>query len=68
MNERLKKIVSISPLKIAIFVIFIALIMFSLTRASLRFMELKALDLRYVSRGKLPPGGETVIAVMDEKS
>ena len=31
-------------------------------------MELKALDLRMFSRGKLPPGGETVIAVIDEKS
>jgi len=68
MNERLKKIVSISPLKIAIFVIFIALIMFFIDARFLRFMELKALDLRMFSRGKLPPGGETVIAVIDEKS
>ena len=31
-------------------------------------MELKALDLRILSRGKLPSGGETLIAVIDEKS
>ncbi len=68
MNERLKKIFSISPLKIAIFVIFIALIMFFVDVRFLRFMELKALDLRMFSRGKLPSGGETVIAVIDEKS
>ena len=68
MNERLKKIFSISPLKIAIFVIFIALIMFFIDARFLRFMELKALDLRMFSRGKLPPGGETVIAAIDEKS
>jgi adenylate cyclase len=68
MNERLKEIFSMSPLKIAIFVIFIALIMFFIDVRFLRFMELKALDLRMFSRGKLPSGGETVIAVIDEKS
>ena len=68
MNEQLKKIFSISPLTIAIFVIFIALIMFFIDVRFLRFMELKALDLRMFSRGKLPPGGETVIAAIDEKS
>ncbi len=68
MNERLTKIFSISPLKIAIFVIFIALIMFFIDVRFLQFMELKALDLRMSSRGKLPSGGETVIATIDEKS
>jgi adenylate cyclase len=34
----------------------------------LRFMELKALDLRMVSRGNLPSSGEVVIATIDEKS
>jgi len=68
MNDRLKKILSISPLKIAIFVIFIALIMFFIDVRFLRFMELKALDLRMFYRGKMPPGGQTVIAAIDEKS
>ncbi|HYA14664.1 MAG TPA: adenylate/guanylate cyclase domain-containing protein [Syntrophales bacterium] len=68
MNERLKKMFSISPLKIAIFVIFIALILFFIDVRFLRFMELKALDLRMFSRGKVTPGGETVIASIDEKS
>ncbi len=68
MNDRLKKIFSISPLKIAIFVIFIALIMFFADVPFLRFMELKALDLRIISRGEMASGGETVIAVIDEKS
>jgi adenylate cyclase len=68
MNERLKKIFSVSPLKITLFVIFIALIMFFIDVPFLRFMELKAFDLRMVSRGKRPPGGETVIAAIDEKS
>ena len=68
MHDQLKKIFSISPLKIALLVIFIALIMFYIDVPFLRFMELKALDLRMISRGTLSPGGETVIAAIDEKS
>jgi adenylate cyclase len=68
MNERVKKWVAISPLKITIFIIFIALIMFFVDVTFLRFMELKALDLRMVSRGKIASGGETVIVTIDEKS
>jgi adenylate cyclase len=68
MHDQLKKIFSISPLKIALLVIFIALIMFYIDVPFLRFMELKALDLRMVSRGTVSPGGETVIAAIDEKS
>ena len=68
MNERLKKIISVSPLKITFLVIFIALITFFIDAPFLRFMELKAFDLRMVSKGKLPAGGETVIAAIDEKS
>jgi adenylate cyclase len=68
MNERLKKIFSITPLKITIIIIFIALIFFFIDVRFLRFMELKTLDLRMLSRGKLPSGGEVVIATVDEKS
>ncbi|MGZ6292475.1 MAG: CHASE2 domain-containing protein, partial [Syntrophales bacterium] len=68
MNERMTKIFSVSPLKITILVIFLALIMFFIDVPFLRFMELKALDLRMVSRGKLPVGVETVIVAIDEKS
>ena len=68
MKDRLKKMFSISPLKITLFVILLALVLFFLDVPFLRFMELKALDLRMLSRGKIPSGGETVIAVIDEKS
>lgn len=68
MNERLKKIFAISPLKIAIFIIIVSLIMFFMDVPFLQFMELKALNMRMLSRGKLPSGGETVIATIDEKS
>jgi adenylate cyclase len=59
---------SVSPLKIAGFIIFIALVLYFMDAPFLRFMELKALDLRMVSRGTLPTGGETVIVAIDEKS
>ena len=68
MEARLKKFFSISPLKIAILVILIALSLFFIDAPFLRFMELKALDLRMVSRGTMPAGNETVIVVIDEKS
>ncbi len=68
MKVRWKRILTVSPLKIALLVILISLFLFFIDAPFLRFMELKALDLRMVSRGALPSGGETVIAAIDEKS
>jgi len=68
MKEKLKKIVSVSPLKITYLIILVALLLFFIDASFLRFMELKALDLRILSRGKIPTGGEIAIAVIDEKS
>lgn len=68
MNGKLKKLLSITPLKITIFIILLAFVLFFLDVPFLRFMELKALDLRMLSRGPVSSGGETVIAVIDEKS
>jgi adenylate cyclase len=68
MKERLKKLITLSPLKITLFIIFLALILFFMDFTFLRFMELKALDLRMVSRGKMASGGETIIVTIDEKS
>jgi adenylate cyclase len=68
MKERLKKWVALSPMKIALMIVFLAVILFLVDVAFLRFMELKALDLRMVSRGNIAAGGETVIVAIDEKS
>jgi len=68
MKEGIKKYFRITPLKITSFVILLALILFFFDFPFLRFMELKTLDLRMASRGALPPGGETILAVIDEKS
>lgn len=68
MKEFIKKYSQVTPLKISIFVIFLALVLFFFDFPFLRFMELKTLDLRIASRGALPAGTETIIAVVDEKS
>jgi adenylate cyclase len=67
-NARVKKLIAFSPMKIAVFVILVALSLFFTDAPFIRFMELKALDLRMVSRGALPAGDETVIVAIDEKS
>ena len=68
MKEYIKKYSQVTPLKITIFFILLSLVLFFFDSPFLRFMELKTLDLRIASRGALPTGGETVIAVIDEKS
>lgn len=68
MNQKMKNPLQITPLKITLFVILIALALFLMDFKFLRLVELKTLDLRIASRGDLKPGNETVIAVIDEKS
>ncbi|MDD5167561.1 MAG: CHASE2 domain-containing protein [Syntrophales bacterium] len=68
MNNRLKTLFTVSPIKITFIIIVVVLIAFFIDTPFLRFMELKTLDLRMVSRGRLAPGGEVVIATIDEKS
>ncbi|MBN1382396.1 MAG: adenylate/guanylate cyclase domain-containing protein [Deltaproteobacteria bacterium] len=66
--ERLKKTLRITPMKITLFVVLIALILFFMDVSFFQFMEFKALDIRMLSRGNADPGGETVIVAVDEKS
>jgi adenylate cyclase len=68
MKDRFRKFLSVSPLKISIGIVFIVIILYFINFPFLHFMELETLDLRFVSRGVRAPGGETVIAVIDEKS
>ena len=68
MKEFIKKYSQVTPLKITFFIILLALVLFFFDFPFLRFMELKTLDLRIASRGVIPAGTETVIAVIDEKS
>jgi adenylate cyclase len=68
MNQRLKTLLQITPLRITAGVIILALALFISDFQFLRLVELKTLDLRMVSRGELQPGRETVIATIDEQS
>jgi adenylate cyclase len=68
MKEDLIKYFQVTPAKITLFVILLAVILFFIDPPFLRFIELKSLDLRIASRGSLQPGNETVIAAIDEKS
>lgn len=68
MKNLLKKLVTISPLKISWLVIIIVAALFIMNVAFFNFLELKSLDLRMISRGVGTPGEETLIAAVDEKS
>ncbi len=68
MSDRWKALFTVSPIKISLFVILLSLTLFFMDVRFLRFMELKALDLRMLSRGAVPSCGKVVIAVIDEKS
>jgi len=68
MKDKFKKLISVSPLKITALIILLALTLFSFDAPFIRFMELKALDMRIIYRGAIPSGGETIIATIDEKS
>lgn len=67
-NNPMQRLFAASPFKIAILVIVGMVLFYFLKVPFLTFMELKTLDLRFVSRGVAVPGEETVIAAIDEKS
>ncbi|NPU84257.1 MAG: adenylate/guanylate cyclase domain-containing protein [Syntrophaceae bacterium] len=68
MKDKLGKLLTISPLTITIAITFVIVVLFFVNPPFLHFMELKTLDLRMVSRGKVAPLDAVVIATVDEKS
>jgi len=68
MKGMVKKIFRLSPLtlSLAITAILIAVYLFGPTYSEV--MEYKARDLRFNIRGKIKPGPEVVLAVVDEKA
>ena len=68
MKQFILKLLRNNPVKIMLLAILLMIILFFADAAFLRFMELKTLDLRMLSRGSIPSGGETIIAAIDEKS
>jgi adenylate cyclase len=64
----LKKIVKINPIVISIITVLIGTSAYLNKIPFLELMELKTIDLRFISRGKISPGPNVVLAVADEKS
>jgi len=58
----------LSGLKIALLITFAVLVIYYLDPNFLSLLELKALDLRFLSRGKTATTGEVVLVTIDEKS
>ena len=68
MKARVKKLFAISPFKIGLLITLGIILLYFFDFSILKFMELKALDLRMISRAERKPSGVTVIAAIDEKS
>lgn len=68
MKDRFRKLLSISPFKLSLIIVIIIIVLYLVNFHFFNFMELKTLDVRFLSRGARAAGGETVIAAIDEKS
>jgi len=63
-----KKLFHLSGFKIAFLLTLAVMMVYFLELSFLSFLELKTLDLRFRSRGKIPPSGEVALVTIDEKS
>ncbi len=68
MASLIKKIAKLNPVTISIFAIFIGIFAYLKGIPFLDLMELKTIDLRFISREKVAAGSDIVLAVIDEKS
>lgn len=64
----LKKIVKANPFTISAFIVLVGITAYLNKIPFLELMELKTVDLRFKSRGRVSPGPNVVLAVIDEKS
>ena len=64
----MKKSIRLNPVVISVLIILIGLLAYWIGIPFLDLMELKTIDLRFASRGKIQPSGDVVLAVIDEKS
>ena len=68
MIPSLKKIISVNPLTLSLFLILAGIFFYLIEIPFLELMELKTIDLRYVSRGSSVTESDVVLAVIDEES
>lgn len=68
MRNPIKVFISINPVSLTLYATFMVVLLFLIGVPILDLIELKAYDLRFLSRGRLKPATEVVLAVIDEKS
>ena len=68
MKKLLRLLFSINPFSITLGLIILVCTVFLIGPSFLELLELKTMDLRFISRGVREPGGTVVLAVIDEKS
>src|SRR5215470_409915 len=66
--RRLKFLFSINPTSLTLFSLLLVIILFFSGPPILELIELKTYDLRFLSRGHVPPSPAVVLALIDEKS
>jgi adenylate cyclase len=67
-GANLKSFFHLSGLKISLLLTLGVVGIYFLDPAFLAVLELKTLDLRFLSRGEIPPSGKIALATIDEKS
>ena len=60
--------IKLNPISISIIAIIVMVLCYMIGIPFLDLVELKTLDLRFVSRGNIPTTSNVVLAVIDEKS
>src|SRR5919108_6257344 len=68
MRSSLKSLFSINPVPLTLGTILVVVVLFVFGIPILDLIELKTYDLRFLSRGHVPPSPAVVMAVIDEKS
>ncbi len=64
----LSRLISLPRLLVSVVVLLLTTMAFFSEIPFLELMELKTVDLRYLSRGPIPTSGKAVMAIVDEKS
>jgi len=64
----LKSLFSINPVSLTLCTILVVVTLFFSGTPILDLIELKTYDLRFLSRGSVPPSPAVVMALIDEKS
>ena len=65
---QLPKSLSLHRLSVTVLILILTIAAFIMGIPFLELMELKTVDLRFVSRGPVPSSGNAIMALIDEKS